>query len=52
MPIGRIAGDIVDRRTTDLIPAHQVPAISQTNCIKPYFTVNNDPALSARGIAE
>ncbi|MET8206818.1 glycosyltransferase [Streptomyces sp. NPDC005373] len=52
VPIGRIAGDIVDRRTTDLIPAHQVPAISQTNCIKPYFTVNNDLALSARGIAE
>ncbi|MFE2733855.1 glycosyltransferase family 4 protein [Streptomyces sp. NPDC059349] len=52
VPIGRMAGDIVDRRTTDLIPAQRAPATSRTDHIKPYFTVTNDLAISARSIAD
>ncbi|WP_221353713.1 glycosyltransferase family 4 protein [Streptomyces beigongshangae] len=52
IPIGRIGGDIVDRKTTDTVPASRLPhptrGLTRT---KPFFTVTNDLALSLRDAA-
>ncbi|MFC7309219.1 glycosyltransferase family 4 protein [Streptomyces monticola] len=49
IPIGRITGDIVERKKTDPWPvlALDHPSRGGTR-LKPYFTVNNDLALNAR----
>ncbi|MBM7170212.1 glycosyltransferase family 4 protein [Streptomyces sp. G44] len=47
--IGRVGGDIVDRKKTDVLPAivlqHEERGATRT---KPFFTVTNDVALSLR----
>ncbi|MFI0241859.1 glycosyltransferase family 4 protein [Streptomyces sp. NPDC016845] len=49
VPIGRIGGDIVDRKKADTVPAVHLthPERGRTRT-KPFFTVNNDLALSLR----
>ncbi|MFF2094707.1 glycosyltransferase family 4 protein [Streptomyces sp. NPDC058202] len=51
IPIGRIGGDITDRKTTDTVPAALLThaTLGQTRA-KPFFTVTNDLALSLRSI--
>lgn len=47
IPIGRIGGDIVDRKKTDVVPAVLSPhAVRGETRVKPFFTVTNDLALS------
>ncbi|MFD4629040.1 glycosyltransferase family 4 protein [Streptomyces sp. NPDC058284] len=47
--IGRIGGDIVDRKKTDVVPAVHLPHSERgTTRVKPFFTVTNDLALSLR----
>ncbi|MER0243049.1 glycosyltransferase family 4 protein [Streptomyces sp. HSW2009] len=53
IPLGRITGDVVDRKKTDYAP----PALREhptrgTTRIKPFFTVSNNVALSARDEGE
>ncbi|WAL99574.1 glycosyltransferase [Streptomyces sp. Je 1-369] len=51
--IGRIGGDIVDRKKTDVVPAVHVPHSTRgTTRAKPFFTVTNDLALSLRDVDE
>ncbi|MFD6619995.1 glycosyltransferase family 4 protein [Streptomyces albidoflavus] len=49
VPVGRIGGDIVDRKKADTVPAVHLthPERGRTRT-KPFFTVNNDLALSLR----
>ncbi|MBB5933374.1 glycosyltransferase family 4 protein [Streptomyces zagrosensis] len=49
VPLGRITGDLVDRKKTDYVPPalHEHPTRGTTR-IKPFFTVTNNVALSAR----
>ncbi|WJV48669.1 glycosyltransferase family 4 protein [Streptomyces flavofungini] len=49
IPLGRIGGDIVDRKKTDAVPAVDLrhEARGETRA-KPFFTVTNDLALSLR----
>lgn len=49
IPIGRIGGDIVDRKKTDVVPAALLPhEVRGETRAKPFFTVTNDLALSLR----
>ncbi|MGD6740587.1 glycosyltransferase [Streptomyces sp. BH106] len=48
VPIGRIGGDIVDRRRTDRVPACVLTdGAASRSSVGPYFTATNDLALSA-----
>lgn len=51
MPVGRIGGDVVERRKTDLVPG-QVFEHGERGWtrVRPYFTVNNELALSAKDV--
>ncbi|MEU6393826.1 glycosyltransferase family 4 protein [Streptomyces sp. NPDC046939] len=53
VPIGRIGGDLVDRKKADTVPAVHLthPERGRTRT-KPFFTVNNDLALSLRDAAQ
>ncbi|MFH8796138.1 glycosyltransferase [Streptomyces sp. NPDC017941] len=51
--IGRIGGDIVDRKKTDVVPAVLLPHGTRGETrAKPFFTVTNDLALSLRDTDE
>ncbi|MFD9583364.1 glycosyltransferase family 4 protein [Streptomyces sp. NBC_01281] len=51
IPIGRIGGDIVDRKTTDVAPAALLAHAPHGQMrVKPFFTVTNDLALSVRSV--
>ncbi|MCX3061710.1 glycosyltransferase family 4 protein [Streptomyces beihaiensis] len=52
VPVGRIGGDVVDRKKTDAVPAAALthPTRGATRA-KPFFTVTNDLALSLRDAA-
>ncbi|EPH42615.1 glycosyltransferase family 4 protein [Streptomyces aurantiacus] len=52
IPIGRIGGDIVDRKKTDVLPAVLLPHEQHATRAKPFFTVTNDLALSLRTSGE
>ncbi|GGO54625.1 glycosyltransferase [Streptomyces lasiicapitis] len=49
VPLGRIGGDLADRKKTDVVPAVTLehPARGTTRA-KPFFTINNDLAVSLR----
>ncbi|MFF9776203.1 glycosyltransferase family 4 protein [Streptomyces sp. NPDC013978] len=51
VPVGRIGGDVVERRKTDLVPGqvfeHRERGVTR---VRPYFTVNNELALSAKDV--
>ncbi|MFP3988455.1 glycosyltransferase [Streptomyces sp. E11-3] len=49
VPVGRVTGDIVERKKTDACPALEMvhPERGATR-VKPFFTVTNDLALSVR----
>jgi hypothetical protein len=49
IPVGRIGGDVVDRKKTDAVPAVVLdhPERGRSR-VKPFFTVTNDLALSVR----
>ncbi|MFF7211748.1 glycosyltransferase family 4 protein [Streptomyces sp. NPDC008238] len=52
VPIGRITGDIVERKKTDAFPPVLLDHAERGSTrIKPFFTVNNDLALSVRDAA-
>ncbi|GAB2950453.1 glycosyltransferase family 4 protein [Streptomyces pseudoechinosporeus] len=53
VPVGRISGDIVDRKKTDVVPAVVLdhPQRGRTR-IRPFFSATNDLALSARDIED
>ncbi|NGO11512.1 glycosyltransferase family 4 protein [Streptomyces sp. HC44] len=53
VPVGRIGGDVVARKKTDVVPAVVLghPERGRTR-VRPYFTATNDLALSARDIEE
>ncbi|NGO47761.1 glycosyltransferase family 4 protein [Streptomyces ureilyticus] len=53
IPVGRISGDIVERKKTDVLPAAVLdhPQRGGTR-IRPYFCATNDLALSARDIED
>ncbi|WP_216588798.1 glycosyltransferase family 4 protein [Streptomyces brasiliscabiei] len=53
VPVGRIGGDVVERRKTDVAPGRVAghPERGATR-VRPYFTVNNELALSARDVGE
>lgn len=49
--LGRLTGDIVDRKKTDLLPPRDFPdQDGGTTRIKPYFTLSNDLAVSVRAL--
>ncbi|MEU6736484.1 glycosyltransferase [Streptomyces physcomitrii] len=51
IPLGRITGDGVDRKRTDVFPVRLHPhPVRGTTRVKPFFTVRNDLALSARDL--
>ncbi|MFE2677436.1 hypothetical protein [Streptomyces hygroscopicus] len=53
IPIGRIGGDVVDRKKTDKTPATYLPHPKRgMTRITPFFTVANNLALSAKDIPE
>ncbi|MCQ8190111.1 glycosyltransferase family 4 protein [Streptomyces rugosispiralis] len=53
IPIGRIGGDVVDRKKTDKTPATHLPHPKRgMTRITPFFTVDNNLALSAKDIPE
>lgn len=53
VPVGRITGDIVDRKKTDYAPpAHHEHPTRGTTRIKPFFTATNNLALSVRDEGE
>ncbi|MFF6781587.1 glycosyltransferase [Streptomyces sp. NPDC012510] len=53
VPVGRIGGDVVERRKTDLMPGQMFEHFERGRTrVKPYFTVNNDLALSAKDVDE
>ena len=53
IPVGRISGDIVERKKTDVVPATVLdhPQRGRTR-IRPYFCATNDLALGARDIED
>lgn len=53
IPVGRISGDIVERKKTDVVPATVLdhPERGSTR-IRPYFSATNDLALSARDVED
>ncbi|QFQ97981.1 glycosyltransferase family 4 protein [Streptomyces phaeolivaceus] len=51
VPVGRIGGDVVERRKTDLVPGRVVEHGERgLTRVRPYFTVNNELALSAKDV--
>lgn len=53
IPVGHIGGDIVDRKRTDTVPARFLPHPERgTTRIKPFFTVGNDLAMSAKDTSD
>ncbi|UUU33343.1 glycosyltransferase family 4 protein [Streptomyces sp. CA-210063] len=53
VPVGRIGGDVVERRKTDLVPARVFEHLERGRTrVRPYFTVNNELALSAKDVEE
>ncbi len=53
VPVGRIGGDVVERRKTDLVPAQEFEHGERGwTRVRPYFTVNNELALSAKDVGE
>ncbi|MER6157217.1 glycosyltransferase family 4 protein [Streptomyces sp. NPDC001868] len=53
VPVGRIGGDVVERRKTDLVPARVFEHLQRGRTrVRPYFTVNNELALSAKDVDE
>ncbi|KFG08449.1 glycosyltransferase family 4 protein [Streptomyces sp. LBUM 1478] len=53
VPVGRIGGDVVERRKTDLVPGRVFPHAERGRTrVRPYFTVRNELALSARDAGE
>ncbi|MDX3645558.1 glycosyltransferase family 4 protein [Streptomyces sp. MB09-02B] len=53
VPVGRIGGDVVERRKTDLVPGQEFEHEERGRTrVRPYFTVNNELALSAKDVAE
>ncbi|MGW0846439.1 glycosyltransferase family 4 protein [Streptomyces sp. NPDC002787] len=53
VPVGRIGGDVVERRKTDLVPGQVFEHGERGRTrVRPYFTVNNDLALSAKDVEE
>ncbi|MFM9457671.1 glycosyltransferase [Streptomyces europaeiscabiei] len=52
VPVGRIGGDVVERRKTDLVPGEVFEHVERGRTrVRPYFTVNNELALSAKDVA-
>ncbi|GGK68939.1 glycosyltransferase family 4 protein [Streptomyces flaveus] len=53
VPVGRIGGDIVGRKKTDVVPAVVLdhPQRGSTR-VRPYFSATNDLSLSARDIED
>ncbi|GAA2271998.1 glycosyl transferase family 1 [Streptomyces ruber] len=50
--VGRIGGDVVDRKKIDVLPAVRLPHPERGDTrVKPFFTVTNDLALSLRNVA-
>ncbi|MGW0706038.1 glycosyltransferase family 4 protein [Streptomyces sp. NPDC002643] len=53
LPVGRIGGDVVERKRTDHVPAQVFEHFERGRTrVKPYFTVGNELALSARDEGE
>ncbi|EMF50803.1 MULTISPECIES: glycosyltransferase family 4 protein [Streptomyces] len=53
VPVGRIGGDVVERRKTDLVPGRVFEHGERGRTrVRPYFTVNNELALSAKDAGE
>ncbi|MFE7763156.1 glycosyltransferase family 4 protein [Streptomyces sp. NPDC057438] len=53
VPVGRIGGDVVERRKTDLVPGRVFTHEGRGRTrVRPYFTVHNELALSARDVDE
>lgn len=53
VPVGRIGGDVVERRKTDLVPGQVFEHFERGGTrVKPYFTVGNELALSAKDVGE
>ncbi|MDT0571579.1 glycosyltransferase family 4 protein [Streptomyces sp. DSM 3412] len=53
VPVGRIGGDVVERRKTDLVPGQVFEHGERGRTrVRPYFTVNNELALSAKDVGE
>ncbi|WP_200308406.1 glycosyltransferase family 4 protein [Streptomyces adelaidensis] len=53
VPVGRIGGDVVERRKTDLVPGEVFDHAERGRTrVKPYFTVGNELALSVRDVEE
>ncbi|WP_338897825.1 glycosyltransferase family 4 protein [Streptomyces sp. TG1A-60] len=51
VPVGRIGGDVVERRKTDLVPGQVFEHFERGRTrVKPYFTVSNELALSAKDV--
>ncbi|MFF7394066.1 glycosyltransferase family 4 protein [Streptomyces scabiei] len=51
VPVGRIGGDVVERRKTDLVPGQMFEHRERGRTrVRPYFTVNNELALSAKDL--
>ncbi|MDX2605813.1 glycosyltransferase family 4 protein [Streptomyces caniscabiei] len=52
VPVGRIGGDVVERRKTDLVPGQEFEHGERGSTrVRPYFTVNNELALSAKDVS-
>ncbi|MFE9647057.1 glycosyltransferase family 4 protein [Streptomyces sp. NPDC006365] len=53
IPVGRISGDIVERKKTDVVPAVVLDHAQRGRTrIRPFFSATNDLALSARDIED
>ncbi|MDX2933159.1 glycosyltransferase [Streptomyces ipomoeae] len=51
--VGRIGGDVVERKKTDLVPAQEFEHFERGRTrVKPYFTAGNELALSLRDVGE
>jgi hypothetical protein len=49
--VARLTGDIPNRRKTDTMPASEYTAAVPVR-IRPYFTVNNDLAISVKPLGQ
>ncbi|MGW0573673.1 hypothetical protein [Streptomyces tauricus] len=53
VPVGRIGGDVVDRKKVDVLPAAHIDHRERgTTRVRPFLTVTNDLALGARDIMD
>jgi glycosyltransferase involved in cell wall biosynthesis len=53
VPVGRIGGDVVERRKTDLVPGRVFEHGERGRTrVRPYFTANNELALSAKDVGQ